>query len=66
MNKLFCLMGKWSLAQELGTAPLVNSSALLQFVLQWLLGKWRNRTVAVGDLMKKLYKTVLYQFQEWR
>jgi cytochrome P450 len=66
MNKLFALMDKWSLVQELGATPPVDSFALLRFVPQILLGNWRNRAVEVGDLMQSLYQTVLDQVSERR
>ncbi|KAF3016326.1 hypothetical protein E8E15_004453 [Penicillium rubens] len=66
MKKLFYLMDKWSLVQELGATPPIDSFALLRYVPQWLLGNWRNRAIEVGDLMQFLYKTVLDQVKERR
>ncbi|KAA8647949.1 hypothetical protein EYZ11_008690 [Aspergillus tanneri] len=66
MDKLFYLMDKWSLVQELGATPPVDSFGLLRILPQWLLGNWKNRALEVGDLMQSLYKAALDQVRERR
>jgi cytochrome P450 len=66
MEKLYYLMDKWSLVQELGATPPVDSFALLRYIPQVLLGNWRNRALEVENLMQSLYKEVLDQVRSRR
>ncbi|KAB8078110.1 cytochrome P450 [Aspergillus leporis] len=66
MIRLYALMDKWSLVQELGATPPVDSFAALRLVPQWLLGNWRNRALEVGDMMQDLYSTVLNRVRDRR
>ncbi|XHF97147.1 hypothetical protein AWENTII_000749 [Aspergillus wentii] len=66
MEKLFALMEKWSLVQELGATPPVDDFKLLRMLPQWMLGNWRNRALEVENLMQSLYSTVLNQVRDRR
>ncbi|KAJ5215367.1 m-hydroxybenzyl alcohol hydroxylase [Penicillium cinerascens] len=66
MEKLFYLMEKWSLVQELGATPPVDDFWLLRNLPQWMTGNWRNRALEVENLMQSLYSTVLDQVRDRR
>jgi len=66
VEKLFHLMDKFSLVQELGATPPVDDFFLLRILPQWLMGRWRDRALEVRNLMEALYKTVLDRVRERR
>ena len=66
MEKLFYLMEKWSLVQELGATPPVDDFWLLRMLPQWMTGNWRTRALEVEKLMQSLYLTVLDQVRDRR
>ncbi|CAI7595623.1 unnamed protein product [Penicillium bialowiezense] len=66
MEKLFHLMEKWSLVQELGATPPVDDFWLLRTLPQWMTGNWKNRALEVEDLMQALYSTVLNKVRDRR
>ena len=66
MEKLFHLMEKWSLVQELGATPPVDDFWLLRTLPQWMTGNWKNRALEVENLMQALYSTVLNQVRDRR
>ena len=59
MDKLYALMGEWSLVMEVGSTPAVDSFSPLKYIPQWLLGNWKNRALEVNRKMTSLYATVL-------
>ncbi|KAJ5661167.1 m-hydroxybenzyl alcohol hydroxylase [Penicillium longicatenatum] len=66
MEKLFFLMEKWSLVQELGATPPVDDFWLLRKLPQWMTGNWRNRAIEVENLMQSLYLAVVDQVRDRR
>ena len=66
MDRLFSLMDKWSLVQEVGNSPPVDSFTILQFIPERFLGGWRSRAIGVGNLMQGLYTEVLDQVRARR
>ncbi|KAI9680441.1 MAG: hypothetical protein M1822_007199 [Bathelium mastoideum] len=66
MNRLFSLMDKWSLVQEVGNTPPVDSFAILRIIPERFLGGWRSRATEVGNLMQGLYTEVLNQVRTRR
>ncbi|PYI31853.1 m-hydroxybenzyl alcohol hydroxylase [Aspergillus indologenus CBS 114.80] len=66
MERLFYLMEKWSLVQELGATPPVDDFWLLRVLPQWMTGHWRHRALEVESLMQSLYTTVLDQVRDRR
>ena len=66
MERLFSLMDKWSLVQEVGNTPPVDSFTILRILPERLLGGWRSRAVEVGNLMQGLYSEALDQVRTRR
>lgn len=52
-------MDKWSLVQEVGATPPVDSFTILRALPERLLGSWRSRAIEVGNLMQHLYTEML-------
>lgn len=66
VQRLYHLMEKWSLIQELGSTPPVDDFSILKYLPQWMTGNWKYRAEECRDLMKSLYKDVLDQVRERR
>lgn len=59
VQRLYALMEKWSIIQELGATPPVDDFLILRYLPQFMVSNWKGRAQEVGRMMKSLYKDVL-------